>query len=164
MAADTDPRAAALLEADAGRIIPRSDDPRFVPALLRVCRDERIGLLIPTRDDELPVLAEARGTFADSGTVVLVSDPVAVETCRDKRRFVEAVLSAGLSAPRTFDDPASTRLPAFVKPRIGKGGQGARIVGSAEAFAVALEELGTDAIAQEVVEAPGIHDRPVRRL
>jgi carbamoyl-phosphate synthase large subunit len=154
VAADTDPRAAALLEADAGRIIPRSDDPRFVPALLRVCRDERIGLLIPTRDDELPVLAEARGTFAENGTLVLVSDPVAVDTCRDKRRFVDAVLAAGLSAPRTFDDSASARLPAFVKPRVGKGGHGTRVVASAAALAAALAELGADAIVQEVVEAP----------
>ena len=154
VASDIDPRSAALFEADAGRIVPRSDDPAFIPALMQLCRDERIGLIVPTRDEELSIFAETRGRFSDEGTLVLVSDPDAIATCRDKHRFVGAVLGAGLLAPLTFEDPALAPLPAFVKPRIGKGGVGARIVASRADLAATLAALGGDAIVQEVVEAP----------
>ena len=68
---------------------------------------------------------------------MLVSSPDAVDTCRDKSRFMAAVHDAGLETPAVYADPVAVRYPAFVKPRWGKGGRGAT----------------------KVVDA--IHDRPV---
>src|SRR5262245_16259050 len=126
-AADLSPLAAALYEADESRLVPRSDDPAFVEPLLDLCARDRIGLFVPGRDEDLPVLAAARDRFAAAGTLVLVSTPPAVDACRDKRRFAAAVAEAGLETPRTWDpaDVAAVPLPAFVKPRWGKGGRGA---------------------------------------
>lgn len=154
IAADINPLAAALYEADDARIIPRSDDQGFVEALLRICDDDRIGLVVPTRDEELPILARERDRFAAAGTVVLVSSPEAVDTCRDKARFVTAVTAAGLETPTVYPDAASTRFPAFVKPRSGKGGQGAAKVSDATELAAALEALGGEALIQAYVDAP----------
>jgi carbamoyl-phosphate synthase large subunit len=154
IAADVSPLAAALYEADESRIVPRSDDPGFVDALLRICEEARVGLIVPTRDEELPVLAAARDRFGAAGTLVLVSSPEAVDTCQDKARFNSAVEAAGLDTPRTFQDAASASFPAFVKPRRGKGGTGAVRVAEARALATALATAGPDAIVQELVEAP----------
>lgn len=154
IAADISPLAAALYEADEARLIPRSDDPSFVDTLLRICETDRVGLLVPTRDEELPVLALARDRFAQAGTVVLVSAPDAVDTCRDKARFVAAVADAGLEAPIVYPDAATTRFPAFVKPRWGKGGQGARMVSDAAQLAAAIEAIGEDVLIQAFVDAP----------
>jgi carbamoyl-phosphate synthase large subunit len=154
IAADVSPLAAALYEADEARIVPRSDDPGFVDALLEICAEARVGLIVPTRDEELPVLAAARDRFGAAGTLVLVSSPEAVDTCQDKVRFNAAVQAAGLDTPRTFQDPASASFPAFVKPRRGKGGAGAIRVDDAGALAAALPTAGPDAIVQELVEAP----------
>ena len=109
--ADISPLAAALYEADDARIIPRSDDPAFVEALLRLCEAEGIGLVVPTRDEELPVLARERERFAAAGTVVLVSAPDAVETCRDKARFVAAVAHGWAGHARRLPGRGCHALP-----------------------------------------------------
>src|SRR3954470_353665 len=154
IAADVQPLAAALYEADAAHLVPRSDDPVFIDALLEMCATDRIGLVVPTRDEELPILAAARDAFAAQGTLVLVASPEAVETCQDKRRFAEAVRAAGLAVPRTYGAAEDVVLPAFVKPRRGKGAVGARVVADRAGLDRAVAELGADAIVQEVVRAP----------
>jgi carbamoyl-phosphate synthase large subunit len=156
VAADLNPQAAALYAADSARLLPRSDDPSFVDTLLALCAEERIGLVVPTRDEELPLLASVRDRFATDGTVVLVSAPGAVEACRDKVRFIAAVAAAGLATPARYDR-ATVAYPAFVKPRWGKGARGAtRVDDDAELVAAlqAIEALGDEPIIQAFVEAP----------
>jgi carbamoyl-phosphate synthase large subunit len=158
VAADIEPLAAALYEADRGRLIPRSDAPGFVDALLALCAEERVGLVVPTRDEELPILAGARERFAAEGTLVLVSPPDAIDACRDKARFATAVREAGLLTPVVVD-PATTAVayPAFVKPRWGKGGRGAVRVDDARELGLALEaiaDLGDEPVIQAYVDAP----------
>lgn len=154
LAADISPLSAALHDADEARLIPRSDDETFIDVLLRVCEQDRVGLLVPTRDEELPVLAAARERFLEAGTFVLVSAPEGVDTCLDKARFLTAVQEAGLHAPLVYPDADAARFPAFVKPRRGRGGQGATKVSSAAELATVLEALGDDALIQEFVSAP----------
>ena len=156
IAADISPLAAALYAADVARLVPRSDDPTFLDVLLRICEEERVGLLVPTRDEELPLLARARERFAAAGTTALVSSAEAVDTCRDKARFVAAVREAGLEAPAIYDDAAAVRYPAFVKPRFGKGARGATRVDDAGELAEALatiDALGDEALIQAFVDA-----------
>ena len=106
-----------------------SSPARMTPRSSRRCfgcaRPKGSGWSCPTRDEELPVLAGAREPFAAAGTVVLVSPPDAVETCRDKARFVAAVRAAGLrhAAPST-----RTRPPRAI--RRSSSHAGARAVGA----------------------------------
>ncbi len=156
LAADQNPWAVALYEADAVVSLPRTDDPTFVEALERCCEEERIGLVVPTRDDELPVLAAARDRLERAGTVTLVSSPEAVATCRDKVRFATAVEAAGLDSPR-IHDTADVPLPAFVKPRSGAGGRGATVVTTPERLAAACSAIvagGGEPVVQEYIDAP----------
>ena len=157
IAADLNPLSAALYEADAARLVPRSDDPGFVDALLALCERDGVGLVIPTRDEELPILAAARDRFAAAGTLVLVSSPEAVDACRDKRRFGAAVAEAGLETPAEHDVSAglaSIPLPAFVKPRFGKGGRGAAAVATLDDLRAAVDAVDGDVVIQELVRAP----------
>jgi carbamoyl-phosphate synthase large subunit len=154
LAADISPLSAALHDADGARLIPRSDDDAFIDVLLRVCEQDRIGLLVPTRDEELPVLARARERFLAAGTLVLVSSAEGVDICLDKARFLTAVQDAGLHTPMVYPEPGATRFPAFVKPRRGWGGQGATKVSTPAELAAVLDSLGDDALIQEFVDAP----------
>lgn len=153
-AADISPLSAALHDADGARLIPRSDSDSFIDVLLRVCEQDRIGLLVPTRDEELPVLARARERFLEAGTLVLVAAPECVDICLDKVRFLTAVHDAGLDAPLVYPDREATRFPAFVKPRRGRGGHGATKVSTPAELAAVLDALGDDALIQEFVSAP----------
>ncbi|HET9852262.1 MAG TPA: ATP-grasp domain-containing protein [Candidatus Limnocylindrales bacterium] len=153
VAADVSPLSAALFEADEGRLVPRSDDPAFLGAIERLCEEQAVGLIVPTRDEELPVFAAAHDRFRALGIVVLVSPLEAVAACQDKRRFSDAVMAAGLDAPRTYDE-VDAPLPAFVKPRVGKGGRGATVVRTRAELLAALAAIDGEAIVQELVEAP----------
>lgn len=132
VALDCDSLAASFVVADEGVVSPRSDADHFVPWLLEFCRRESIGLIVPTRDEELPVLAAARERFATEGVRVLVSRALPIAICQDKRRFIDFCRENGFAAPALVDDPQDDlQFPAFRKPRTGKAGQGARRVNSA---------------------------------
>ncbi len=149
-AADLGPDNAALFEADRAVILPRSDAPDFTDTLLQFCRENRIGLLVPTRDSELAVLAAAKARFAEAGVAVLAPDPEALEVCQDKRRFVEFCAARGLATPRTYaigEHPPG--FPVFARPVRGAGGKGAGRVET-------LDDLpdGHDVLVQDLVTAP----------
>jgi carbamoyl-phosphate synthase large subunit len=156
LAADRNRWAVALLEADGVVELPPADDPTFPDSLEDACAREAIGLVVPTRDEELPVMASARDRLAGAGTVVLVADPDAVATCWDKVRFSEAVAAAGLDGPRILAG-GDVPLPAFVKPRTGAGARRSRVVhttaelGEARA---AIEAVGDEPLVQEFIDAP----------
>ncbi|HLP06840.1 MAG TPA: ATP-grasp domain-containing protein [Opitutaceae bacterium] len=151
-ALDCDHHAAALQAADAAEIAPRSDAPEFLDWLVLWCRRERISLVVPTRDGELPLLAAAAERFLRAGVRVAVSPTEAVALCLDKRRFVDFCRAHGFDTPVEFAGPATAGFPAFVKPRRGQAGFGAERIDSAEA----LEKRGFDPereILQEFVDA-----------
>jgi carbamoyl-phosphate synthase large subunit len=152
-ALDCDRHAVALQAADASAIAPRSDSPEFLDWLVMWCRRERIALVVPTRDAELPVLAEAAERLLRAGVRVAVSPPEAVAQCQDKRRFGVVCRALEFATPAEFADPTAATFPAFVKPRRGQAGKGARRIGSAEE----LRERGYDSeseVLQEFVDAP----------
>ena len=55
--------APALLEGDSAIATPRADEPGYVEALLRIVEDHGVGVVVPTIDPELPVLAASRASF-----------------------------------------------------------------------------------------------------
>jgi carbamoyl-phosphate synthase large subunit len=134
-ALDCDPHAAALQAADAAALCPRSDAPEYLDWLVMWCRRERVSLVVPTRDAELPVLSLAAERFLRAGVRVVVSPPEAVAECLDKRRFAAACAALGCATPHEYADPTSAQFPVFVKPRVGQAGRGTARIDSAEELA-----------------------------
>ena len=156
VAVDSSPLSPALLVADERAIVARGEASDFLPTLHYLCKKHEIGLLVPTRDEELPIFAAEKAAFAAQGVVVLVSSPQAVATCQDKRAFVEFCAREGFATPRTWAQgarpPAST-FPLFAKPRYGKGARGAAPVTTLEELELVLAR-DPEAIVQELVTAP----------
>ena len=151
IAADTSPLSAALYRADEGVLLPRSDAPGFVVAVLELCGRHDIRLIVPTRDEELPLFAEQRERFSEAGIRVMVGSPETIRRCQDKLAFIEFCAGAGLAVPRVLDRAeASASLPVFARPRYGKSSVGAVKVTTPER----LDALDADTILQELVGAP----------
>ena len=152
-AADIAPDSAALHVADQGLILPRSHEPGFIPALKRVCREYRIGLVVPTRDAELPVLSPWRNELAAGGTTILVASPETIALCQDKRRFAAFCRTEGFPIAHTYEpDEMPARFPVFVRPITGAGGAGARRIDNVAQW----RDLGaerTGLIIQDCIEA-----------
>jgi carbamoyl-phosphate synthase large subunit len=154
VACDASAESAALYEADAGYVVPRIDDPAVLPTLLRICERERVSLLVPTRDGELPFYAAHAALFAEQGVRVLVSSEGAVATCADKQAFIEHCARIRLPVPTQIPAGAlPDRWPVFCRPRTGAAASGAMVVHTATDLRRVLADApGT--VVQEYVDAP----------
>jgi carbamoyl-phosphate synthase large subunit len=152
LASDCDPLAVGLRLADSALALPRLDAPGFEDALLLACRDRSIGLIVPTRDAELPWFAARRARFAAAGVTVMVADPRTIALCQDKRAFVDHCTAGGFAVPHTLDRPEDAPLPLFARPRRGSGGRGAGPV--ADPAALAALTPWSDWLVQACVDLP----------
>jgi carbamoyl-phosphate synthase large subunit len=125
---DVNPLSPTVYVADRSYQVPLSTDPAYLDAIDRVCRVERIGLLVPTIDDELTLFAERAAALAAMGVRVVVSPPETTAACHDKLETARLLAAHGLPAVETWradDVPATAAYPLFIKPRFGRGGVGA---------------------------------------
>lgn len=124
---DIDPLAAALRRVDRAYMVPRTDDPDFVPHLVEICEGEEIGLVVPTVDRDIPVLVESRSLLEETGAVVLVPDREASGVTMDKWLTHRFFAQLGVPVPLTWlpDESLAADLayPVFIKPRRGSAGE-----------------------------------------
>jgi carbamoyl-phosphate synthase large subunit len=132
--ADASPLSAAAHLADASFAVPPCTHPDYVPRLLELCRSQAVGLVVPTIDPELPVLAAAREELAAAGTAVLVSSPEVVSVGADKVLTHDWLTTSGLPTvrqaglPEAREERQTWRFPFLVKPRFGSASQDVSIV------------------------------------
>jgi carbamoyl-phosphate synthase large subunit len=142
--------------ADRSYHVPLSTDPGYAAAILEICRAERIGLLIPTIDDELLLFAEQADRFAEAGVRVVVSPPETIRVCDDKRTTCRLLVEKGIGAAETYSPgemPADPEFPLFIKPRIGRGGVGAFPIRSQRDLDFFLDYV-PDAVVQRYLHGP----------
>lgn len=153
---DVNPHSPALDAADRAYLVPLSSDPGYLDEIEQICRQDAIGLVIPTIDDELPLFAAAAPRLAHLGARVAVSPPETCELCNDKFETCQVLDARGVAAatsylPETL--PPEPLLPLFVKPRGGRGGVGAVAVSTRRELDFYLEQVEQPVI-QEYLAGP----------
>ncbi|MDE3155853.1 MAG: ATP-grasp domain-containing protein [Acidobacteriota bacterium] len=121
---DVNPMSPAVYMADRAYRVSLSDDPGYPDQIGAICQRERIGLIVPTIDDELPLFGGLRPAFERMGVRVAASSRTTAELCNDKQALCAHLRTRGLPAVRTWrrdDLPADVPLPVVVKPRFGRG-------------------------------------------
>ena len=81
---------------DAYYTVPRGDDPSYIRTLLKICRKEKVDILLPIMSVELQSLAENRALFLETGTRVSVSDPEPIRIANDKQKLFQYLKNEGL--------------------------------------------------------------------
>jgi carbamoyl-phosphate synthase large subunit len=122
IAADVDPLAPALYHADRFGLVPRVDDPGYVPALAELVREHDVKLVVPLTDLDPLVLARERAMLG--GATVLLPDADIVERVGDKYNAHVLFLERGIASPETWQPeevPADAAFPLLVKARRGFG-------------------------------------------
>lgn len=123
VAVDVDPLAPALREADVTYIVPRVDDPAYIPTLLEILQREQPATVFPLIDPEIPVLAAHRETLEATGTRLAVVSSGAAAVAADKWLTNEFFARLELKVPRSWLpaqlDPLKAEYPLFIKPRRG---------------------------------------------
>ena len=120
--ADISRTAPALAYCDYTRIIEVGmKEEGYIDALWRICKDEKIDLVIPTIDTDLQILSNNVDRFDFAGTKVLISAPDKIRICRDKNLTSQFFMDCGLKAPIPVNDwkKYDAGYPAFIKPKDG---------------------------------------------
>jgi carbamoyl-phosphate synthase large subunit len=129
VATDINPLAPTFQVADSTHTVPPLEDPRYIPALLDIVRRERVALVFPLIDPDIPILAGRKAEFEEAGAKVMTPPADGAETAHDKWKTFQLFQSLGLPCARTWL-PADLRMdslefPLFIKPRCGSAGKGA---------------------------------------
>ena len=132
LATEIDPHApAAQVMGDAVTIVPRTDDPAYVPTIVDLCRSEGVDAVLPLIDPDIAVLGDAEDVpLASVG-------PVESAMVSDKWLTYEWLHGHGIPTARTWlpdDAPGADELPVFMKPRRGSGGVDAYAVRTPQAL------------------------------
>ncbi|MCR5356952.1 MAG: ATP-grasp domain-containing protein [Lachnospiraceae bacterium] len=121
VAVDCSETAPALYFADKHRLVPRIDSGRYVEAVIDVCNEENISLIVPTIDTELILLAENKDRIEnETNARLLVSDISVINICRNKLNTQRYMEEHGFKVPKLYtedelNDP-DLNFPLFVKP------------------------------------------------
>ena len=98
--------------------VPRCTAENYVDTLLDICHEKNIGVVIPTIDTELLVLADSSQRFEEQGVKLAVSDWPFIQVCRDKRLTAAYFRKLGISVPEPVDKHHPV-FPMFAKPYDG---------------------------------------------
>ena len=93
---DTAELCSALQLCDKKYLVKHAGHSEYLRELLKIVKNNKVKLLVPTIDLDLKLLAKNKKKFAQLGCCVLVSEPEVVEICQDKRktfRFLTKKLS-----------------------------------------------------------------------
>jgi carbamoyl-phosphate synthase large subunit len=90
-------------------------DDNYVDSIIDICIENKIGLLIPTIDTELLLLAKHAEKFKQVGCEVILSDTNLIEICRDKRLTNQFFVENNLSVPKEYSKN-ELNFPVFIKP------------------------------------------------
>lgn len=151
--ADMAGTAPALAYCDYVRRVVAMKDPGYIDNLLKICKADKINLLIPTIDTDLMVLSENQKRFEQIGTKVMISAPDKIKICRDKNNTSQFFVKCGLKAPMPVNDwrEYKSGFPAFIKPKDGSSSINAFKVESIEELEVYAGQV-QDYIVQPFVE------------
>lgn len=153
---DVDPSSPAVHIADRAYRVPFSSDPGYIPALLDICVAERIGLVVPTIDDELESLAAASAEFEAIGARLVCSPPETAALCNDKYRTCNYLAARGVDAARSWlPEDITPAVPEvlFIKPRVGRGSVGAFLIRNRKELDFFVSYVNTPVI-QEFLQGP----------
>lgn len=122
VAADANALAPALYHADRFELVPRIDDPGYVPALAALVAAHDVRVVIPLTDLDQTLLARERAALEPA--IVLLPDPHVVEQIGDKYLAHRLFEERGIASPPTWlpeELPEQLEFPVLVKAREGFG-------------------------------------------
>src|SRR5437764_2333209 len=160
LAVDVDPLAPALGECDDVFMVPRTDEPHYVSTLVELCARERVALILPLIDPDVPVLATHRDALDATGARTMVVPAEAAVIVADKRATADLFADHDVPAPECWtaeeaEAASDLAFPAFVKPRFGSASADAHVVADRAELRFWLERVH-EPIVQERLPGPEI--------
>jgi carbamoyl-phosphate synthase large subunit len=131
--------------------VPHGDSESYTGELLKVCQGNDIQIVIPSSDNEILRVGEDKALFESLGISVSLPSYETLKICNDKKDFYDLLLKWGLPHP-IVRAPLDTEFPAILKPRVGKGSEGVRLINKLSEIPDAHSSLEKDYILQDFIE------------
>lgn len=136
---DAKPNSPGLYRGDVAYITPLANQRDYITNLLKICRNEKIDVILIGTQQELTSLSLHKQQFLNQGTRVIVADYSALHVAADKYLLMKKLKSCGIIAPDTvlLSDQKGIKtlikkhgFPLFSKARNKSGSKEAKIVKS----------------------------------
>lgn len=142
---DIDRLAPAYNIVDRPYLVPRTDSPEFVGEILDICQKEKVDLVFPLTDYDIPVLAAKKEAIKAAGTAAVVIEPEPAAITGDKMRTNRFFAEMGLDVGRCWEPDQvlaeEVGYPLFLKPRQGSASQHTHKIADAEELAFYLPRV-----------------------
>lgn len=98
--------------------VKRVTDETYISQLITICKENNVGLIIPTIDTELPILARNKNLFEEINVQLVISDTEIIDCFQDKRTTHVFFNNKGIKSPKEYAKD-NYKIPFFVKPYNG---------------------------------------------
>ncbi len=159
VATDVDWMAPAMQLVDRPILVPRSSSDEYIPTLEAICRNEKIDLVLPLIDPDIPVLSAHRQRLESTGAKLAVVDESAALIAGDKWAAFQFFKGLNLSTPQSWL-PESTQFredqfPLFIKPRGGSAAENTFRVNNSDEMTLLIKRIESPVV-QELLFGPEI--------
>lgn len=157
---DADPFAPGLYESDKGYLLPISLAPSYIPSLIKICKKEKVDVVLPGSIPEILVVAKYEKTLLRNGIVPITNSYSLVRDTYDKFGVYNLLKKKKLLTPKTvkvksLSDVKGLKFPLIVKPRgESSGSRNVHILKNKEELSYVYKKLKRDGInllAQEYI-------------
>ncbi len=151
---DSDARSVGFPLCDVAYLVPSPTDPGYVQRILDICREEKVDAILPSAEEEILVLTQGAGEFANQGVRLLCPEWETCFKCADKGQTYRYFRRVGIPMPERYTGSSSVvTFPRIVKPPMGRGGKGVHLVEDQAELDWRLAR-NPDLIVQEYIEGP----------
>lgn len=125
---------------DASYLVPRGDQGEFIPEMLKICKKEKVDVVLPLVTSELDKFSLFRREFKKNGITVSISDTVPLRTANNKYQLMSHCKEKGIPTPefrlvksyKEFEDAVKElgypEEAVCFKPPVSNGMRGFRIL------------------------------------
>ncbi len=152
---DSDPYATGQFLASAFHVLPKADDPLFIPSLLNL--SQGCDAMFCTVDEEIPKINSEKKAF---GCKIFLSETESVEACLNKLKSAQLMKANNIPVPQTwaYEKRASAvrkiGFPLIVKPVMGRGGKDVFKVSNLNALTAVSYLVQKKLLVQEYLPEP----------
>lgn len=114
VAVNSDKLGAGLYMVDRSYVVPRANSKNFIPELLKICKKEKIDVLLPILSYEIPVIIENKKRFEKIGVKMAVSDFKTYKLTENKIETCKLFDKIGIPYPKIYT--GNIKYPAMIKP------------------------------------------------
>ena len=121
-------------------IPPCSDEKNYLNALLDICKNEKVRIIIPQNTLELNILSKNRDIFGKINVDIMVSNQSSIEQSNNKFHLLELSKKIGIPVPKfylvdnlvdlktTMESLGWPQKRIVIKPPVSNGSRGVRII------------------------------------